>query len=360
MAPLTVQAIDRFIGSGNPLAQAGGAQTLLRATGGNLAGAAFLAALARKESSFGATAGKFRNNFWGWGVHLGPNVHTSPTVEEGARKVWTGLQSGLYKGAGLTTPSAIIQKYAPPSENNTGLYQSQVNQWFTQLGLSPQTNIFSGATVPVQPGQAAPRSSASSGAAPGFTAQGNVSLTPRTQKQIRNYIVTSQRDVQQGRTPRDVLPIVQRLAADPSPGAGAAIDGLDVVGQSAQPSRNQFRNAANEVLGIDYSWGGGSDSGPTKGFGRGANTTGFDCSSLVKYLWAKRGVALPRTTYDQINVGTPVANIAQARPGDLVFPHKGHVQMYLGNGQVVEAPRTGGKVQIVPARSRYLAIRRPA
>lgn len=120
---------------------------LLRATNGNLAGAAFLAALAKKESSFGATAGKFRNNFWGWGVHLGPSVYTSPSVEEGARKVWRGLTGSLYKGSGLNTPSTIINRYAPPSENNTALYQNQVNSWFTQMGLSPGTNIFGGPTV---------------------------------------------------------------------------------------------------------------------------------------------------------------------------------------------------------------------
>ncbi len=142
MARLSVQSIDQFIGQGNPIAQAGGARMLLRATGGNLAGAAFLAALARKESSFGTTSGRFRNNAWGWGVHLGPEVNTSSSWEEGARKVWKGLNSGLYKGAGLNTASQIIQKYAPPSENNTQLYKQQVGQWFNQLGLPANANIF--------------------------------------------------------------------------------------------------------------------------------------------------------------------------------------------------------------------------
>lgn len=214
MAPLSVESIDRFIGTGNPLAQAGGAQTLLRATGGSLYGAAFLAALARKESSFGATAGRFRNNFWGWGVHLGPEVNTSPSVEEGARKVWTGLQSGLYKGAGLTTPSAIIQKYAPPSENDTGLYQSQVNQWFQQLGLSPQTNIFSGSTVPVpaggmpsgsSPGLRRPTPGAQIATVAGFR------LTPAMQSRLQSYLDGSRADVLAGRTPRDVMPVFNAL-----------------------------------------------------------------------------------------------------------------------------------------------------
>lgn len=119
--------------------------------------------------------------------------------------------------------------------------------------------------------------------------------------------------------------------------------------------------AAKRYLGTPYSWGGGSPSGPTEGFGRGAGIVGFDCSSLVQMAWSKVGVQLPRTTYEQIKVGTPIdtKNMAAWRPGDLLFPSRGHVQMYIGNGKVIEAPRTGGHVQIVPVRSRYIAVRRP-
>lgn len=118
--------------------------------------------------------------------------------------------------------------------------------------------------------------------------------------------------------------------------------------------------AAQSQLGTPYSWGGGTPSGPSEGFGRGAGTVGFDCSSLVQYAWAKAGVKLPRTTYDQIKVGRPVGSLADAQPGDLLFPSTGHVQMYVGPGKVIEAPRTGGKVQIVAPRDSYIAIRRPA
>lgn len=142
-----------------------------------------------------------------------------------------------------------------------------------------------------------------------------------------------------------------------------------VVGAPAAPSNTQGAvdgingisavDAAKSQIGTPYSWGGGTPAGPGRGFGRGANTIGFDCSSLVQYAWAKRGVKLPRTTYEQIKVGTAVPNVAKAQPGDLMFPHKGHVQMYIGNGKVIEAPFTGGRVRIVPAKSQYLAIRRP-
>jgi cell wall-associated NlpC family hydrolase len=154
----------------------------------------------------------------------------------------------------------------------------------------------------------------------------------------------------------------QRRAGAPAPaGRQAALDGLTQAGRPADPSAAQVINAARGQLGVPYSWGGGTPSGPTRGFAQGANTIGFDCSSLVQYAWAKAGVKLPRTTYDQIKVGQAVntKNRGAWRPGDLLFPSTGHVQMYVGNGKVIEAPRTGGRVQIVPARSSYIAVRRP-
>ena len=139
----------------------------------------------------------------------------------------------------------------------------------------------------------------------------------------------------------------------------AAKNAAETIGQEADPSDSQAVNAAKEHIGVPYSWGGGTPSGPSEGFGKGAGTVGFDCSSLVQYAWAKAGVKLPRTTYDQINVGKAVPNLAQAKPWDLLFPSKGHVQMYVGQGKIIEAPRTGGKVQIVAPRDSYIAIRRP-
>lgn len=131
------------------------------------------------------------------------------------------------------------------------------------------------------------------------------------------------------------------------------------VGLGATRGASAAIRGAQRWIGTPYSWGGGTPSGPTRGFAQGANTVGFDCSSLVQHAWAKAGVNLPRTTYQQIKVGLPVAGLKNAQPGDLLFPSTGHVQMYLGNGQVIEAPQTGGRVQIVKARPSYIAIRRP-
>jgi cell wall-associated NlpC family hydrolase len=107
---------------------------------------------------------------------------------------------------------------------------------------------------------------------------------------------------------------------------------------------------AKRWLGTPYSWGGGGTSGPTRGTGRGAKTVGFDCSSFIQYLWAKRGVNIPRTTYAQFKAGHPVP-MNQLQPGDAVYfdptpQGPGHVGMYIGHGQYIQAPRTGDVVRI--------------
>ncbi len=102
--------------------------------------------------------------------------------------------------------------------------------------------------------------------------------------------------------------------------------------------------AALSRLGRPYVWGA---TGPDQ----------FDCSGLVKWSYAQAGVNLDRTTYQQIHEGISVPR-AQVRPGDLVFPHPGHVQIAIGNNLVVEAPYSGATVRISPLGAN-VAIRRP-
>ncbi len=123
--------------------------------------------------------------------------------------------------------------------------------------------------------------------------------------------------------------------------AGRSRDGRGGVPDSR--ARAAVR-AALSRLGCPYVWGA---QGPNQ----------FDCSGLVKWAYAQAGVPLERTTYDQINAGIPVAR-SQVRPGDLVFPHTGHVQMAIGDNLVVEAPTPGARVQISPLGA-SIAIRRP-
>lgn len=102
--------------------------------------------------------------------------------------------------------------------------------------------------------------------------------------------------------------------------------------------------AALSRLGRPYVWGA---TGPDQ----------FDCSGLVQWAYAKAGIHLDRTTYQQIYDGIPVPR-SQVRPGDLIFPHAGHVQMAIGHNLVVEAPYSGASVRI-SRLGHDVAIRRP-
>ncbi|SON59771.1 putative endopeptidase [Mycobacterium simulans] len=123
--------------------------------------------------------------------------------------------------------------------------------------------------------------------------------------------------------------------------------GSGLVGRRLPPASGRAGiavRAALSRLGRPYVWGA---TGPNQ----------FDCSGLVQWAYAQAGVHLDRTTYQQINDGIPVPR-SQVRPGDLVFPHAGHVQLAIGNNLVVEAPYSGASVRISRLGSN-VQIRRP-
>jgi cell wall-associated NlpC family hydrolase len=110
---------------------------------------------------------------------------------------------------------------------------------------------------------------------------------------------------------------------------------------------------AMQYLGVPYKWGGASP------------TTGFDCSGLVQYVYAQVGISLPHYTVSQWNYpgAVPVAK-NQLQPGDLVFFNGlDHVGIYIGYGDIIDAPHTGANVEIDSLsepwfKSRYDGARR--
>ena len=76
-------------------------------------------------------------------------------------------------------------------------------------------------------------------------------------------------------------------------------------------------------------------------------TDGADCSGFVQSVFANFGISLPRTTWDQENVGIGVS-YEEALPGDLIL-YEGHVGIYMGNGQIVNAMNESDGIGICPA-----------
>ncbi|WP_425830453.1 NlpC/P60 family protein [Streptomyces fractus] len=72
----------------------------------------------------------------------------------------------------------------------------------------------------------------------------------------------------------------------------------------------------------------------------------YDCSGLTQAAWKSAGISLPRTTWDQVEVGKTVP-LSDIQPGDLVFFYDdiSHVGMYMGDGMMVHAPKPGAVVR---------------
>jgi cell wall-associated NlpC family hydrolase len=106
--------------------------------------------------------------------------------------------------------------------------------------------------------------------------------------------------------------------------------------------------SAKKYLGVPYVWGGTDPS------------SGLDCSGLVQRAYADLGYDLPRVSYEQAKAGRPVASLDQAQPGDILAfgSPVHHVGIYLGDNQMIEAPRPGLDVRIGPVYETPAAIRR--
>jgi hypothetical protein len=101
---------------------------------------------------------------------------------------------------------------------------------------------------------------------------------------------------------------------------------------------------AQQELGVPYVWGG-------------ASPAGFDCSGLMQWIYGQGGIKIPRTSREQKAAGISIP-LSQAQPGDLLLYTYGgspsnpgpdnHVGMYVGPGQMIDAPRPGRGVEYDP------------
>lgn len=143
---------------------------------------------------------------------------------------------------------------------------------------------------------------------------------------------------------------------------------LDQFGDSSTPGTNRFTHTTNmspganqrseklsgrmpggvagslvkqaiKFVGTPYVWGGTSPSG-------------FDCSGFVQYVFKQIGVNLPRVSFQQARAGQRV-ELGKLQTGDLVAwdnssrnPGADHIAIYIGNNQIIEAPRPGVAVRI--------------
>ena len=165
----------------------------------------------------------------------------------------------------------------------------------------------------------------------------------------------------QGKTGLDAL---QSLLNAGALGGAAGVNGVTGAGAPTQvgqphngvegiPGNTPFGEAivqlASKHIGKDYVWGGESDA-----------EGGYDCSGLVQDAFKRAGISMPRVARDQQHIGVKVNSLAEAKPGDLLtFGNPAHhIGIYAGNGEWIEAPRTGLKIRRHKLTRKVTDIRR--
>jgi cell wall-associated NlpC family hydrolase len=144
---------------------------------------------------------------------------------------------------------------------------------------------------------------------------------------------------------------------DPSGGEGSFAsalagatgdDGSQLLQTSGGVSGDDIVASAKKYLGTPYVFG---STDPSKG---------LDCSALVQRAYKDLGITLPRLSYEQADVGQPVASLAEAKPGDIVAFDSpvDHVGIYLGDNKMIAAPKPGDHVKIESVYEKPTHIRR--
>ena len=117
----------------------------------------------------------------------------------------------------------------------------------------------------------------------------------------------------------------------------AAVEGHPGV-STASPDGRAVLDTARATLGAPYRYGGATPK------------TGFDCSGLTRWVFARHGIRLPRVTKQQFKAGQAV-QWGRLSPADIVFFRTSllgkslHVGIYSGGGMFIHSPKTGGRVR---------------
>lgn len=154
-------------------------------------------------------------------------------------------------------------------------------------------------------------------------------LLPISQRPVESAVGQPQQATAAAATHTAVAPPAE-LGAAPAPPPSAGAEAGSEAGRAAVA-------AAKSQVGQPYTWGGTGNGG-------------FDCSGLTQWAYSQAGVDIPRTA-DQQAIGKQVS-ADQLQPGDLVV-WDGHVAMYSGNGEIVEA---GDPVQTNPLRTNNMGM----
>jgi cell wall-associated NlpC family hydrolase len=305
----------------------------------------------QKESQ-GLTKPSSSNFAAAWGWHC---PDTGPGGTANCNPAYAGF---FNQGYGMAKQWARYKQDIPKGKYNYGIgtYDILWNVAESGCGGAPVTirNIATASLyvyTPYQPNAAA--LAAYPGEGDGCSAYGNRNFFQMFQKYFGS--------TGGGKAP-DAAGAVVANGVDVTLPAAAGVPG---VIHAPSPVVARAISAGFSQLGITYSWGGGTAQGPSRGIRDGGtadrhgdyNKFGYDCAGLMLYSWAQAGLSAPRNSQRQARSGQQIP-YAQRLPGDMLG-YRGHVSMYIGQigGQdyMLEAPQSGGVVQVAPVRSGHYA-----
>jgi peptidoglycan DL-endopeptidase CwlO len=159
--------------------------------------------------------------------------------------------------------------------------------------------------------------------------------TLHTQKESMDKLVSQEQTLLAQLTPAE--------QAGVAPGSGGSSAPVQYTGPTGTQADAAVAFAYSKV-GCPYVYGG---TGPC--------SSGYDCSGLTQAAWAAAGISIPRTSYEQWD-SLPHVAMSDLQPGDiLVFNGAGHVAIYVGNNELIDAPHTGLDVELASLTGWYVS-----
>ncbi len=233
--------------------------------------------------------------------------------------------------------SSVTAEYQSVASGNVSNAIDRLNR--AEAALTAQENQL-------QTTQSQAQAALGQAAAAQRSAQTELTAQQATLSQVKGRIATLVQQQQAAEAAAQAAAFQRKVAAQEAAAAAAATQSSSSSGASGDnspPPPSAGGSAAVAVAaamsqrGVPYVWG-----GDTPG-------VGFDCSGLTMWAWGQAGVSLPHSAAAQYD-DTEHVPLGDMEPGDLIFYDEGgvigHVTMYIGGGQMVQAPETGEDVQV--------------
>ncbi|MCZ2827134.1 MULTISPECIES: C40 family peptidase [unclassified Modestobacter] len=266
------------------------------------------------------------------GAHQGDVVTAVTAAEEQARAAESAAQASLTAAA--TLKQEAEDALATAEELETGARAQAAGLAARQASLEQELAQAQQALLGLQGARAAAEQHAAQQAA--------------AERAAAERAAAERASAERAATERASAP-TRSIVSEPRAGTSAGTGDSSAVETAI--------SAARRHLGTIYSWGGGSLTGPSMGWGVDAGIVGFDCSGLTRYAYAQAGVSIPRNSRAQYSA-LPTVSRSDLQRGDLVFWATDtsrpstihHVAIYLGGGQILEAPQSGSVIRVTSMR----------